>query len=313
MVVYTQADAIADNSVRETMWGLRELAKEFETDDISISIAGQPAIRSDLIRSIASDVMFLAPIALLFCTALAFFLFRHPVAMVLCALPSVLASSWFIGGAGISGTSLNFLTNILPVLLIVIVFADTLHLYLKWQKLAAKEEDPLLALEHAIEEIGPACAISSLTTAAALLSLLASGNNGLFELGVVGAIAVIGGFLSVILGLPLALYWAIKSGYTPKTARTGNLAWFSRPAMALLNSRKTVLAAGLLLCLAGLFAHTNIDSRFRLIDYLGTASEVGQSEGYIDQTYYGTTPLFAIVDMDQALALDDPQNEKRCV
>jgi predicted RND superfamily exporter protein len=206
---------------------------------------------------------------------------------------------------------LNFLTNILPALLIVIIFADTLHLYLKWQKLSEKEADYMISLEQAIREVGPACALSSVTTAAALLSLCLSGNNGLFELGIVGAIAVFGGFIAVIVALPIGAYWTSKYGFEPKKSVASKVGVLAGPAMKLLNYRKTVLFVGLLLCAAGLYAHTVIDSRFRLIDYLGSQSEVGQSENYIDSTYYGSTPLFAIVDMDQTIALDDPKNEGR--
>lgn len=311
MVVYTKAEATRDENVQETMRGLTELAKEFETDTISFSIAGQPAIRSDIIESIFSDLLILAPIALALCAILAFILFRHPIAMVLCALPSVLSILWFIGGAGLAGVPLNFLTNIMPVLLIVIVFADTLHLYLKWQKKLPDYDDRIAALEAAVAEIGPACALSSLTTAAALLSLCFSGNNGLFELGIVGALAVIGGFVSLIMALPLGLYWAMRAGFSHETSTAGRLSKIATPAIKLLEYRKTVIVCGLLLTVVGLYAHQNIDSRFRLIDYLGSQSEVGQSEGFIDQTYYGTTPLFAIVDMDRNLKLDDPANEKR--
>ncbi len=311
MVVYTKAEATRDENVQETIRDLTELAKEFETDSIRISIAGQPAIRSDIIHSIYSDLILLAPIALILCAVLAFILFRHPVAMLLCALPSTLSILWFVGGAGLTGTPLNFLTNILPVLLIVIVFADTLHLYLKWQKKCLTDKDRFGALEAAIEETGPACALSSLTTAVALLSLCFSGNDGLFVLGIVGAIAVLGGFVSLIMGLPLGLYWAIRAGFVHDRSTASKLSKIASPALKLLQYRKTALVAGLVLCALGLYAHQNIDSRFRLIDYLGNQSEVSQSEGFIDQTYYGTTPLFAIVDMDKTLSLDDPANEKR--
>jgi predicted RND superfamily exporter protein len=311
MVVYTKADAIKDQNVRQTMQGLVQLGKEFETETIKISIAGQPAIRSDLIRSIASDIIYLAPLAFLLCALLAFLIFRNIVAMALCALPSFLAIGWFLGGAGLAGISLNFLTNILPVLLIVIVFADTLHLFMKWRSKNAKINDALKALEAAILEIGPACAISSITTAAALLSLCFSGNNGLFELGFAGAAAVIGGFIAIIIGFPVAAYWCIRFEYNPKKTNTSRIEVVSGPAMRVIARKKTVLFAGLFLCGLGLYAHFNIDSRFRLIDYLGTSSEVGQSEGYIDKTYNGSTPLFAIVNMDTNLALDDPSNEQR--
>lgn len=310
VVVYTKAEAIADDNVRDTMWGLEELAKEFETEDIKISIAGQPAIRSDLIRSIASDIVYLAPIAVLVCAILAFVLFRNFVSMFICAFPSLAAIYWFLGTAGLTGTHLNFLTNILPVLLIVVIFADTLHIYIKWRNLA-QNDDVLEAFETALLEVGPACAISTITTALALISLCFSGNFGLFELGIVGALAIMGGYFGIMLGMPATVYWAVRSGFVPGSAKSKSATFFTKPAMALLAKRKTVIAAGLVLCLAGLFAHWSIDSRFRLIDYLGTQSEVSQSEGYIDQTYSGTTPLFALVDLDTSIRLAHPDNENR--
>ncbi len=311
MVVYTKAEATKDENVRETIEGLKELASEFNSETISVSVAGQPAIRADLIHSIVDDLTYLAPLAFAFCAFLAFVLFRHPIAIILCALPSFLSIGWFLGVAGLTGTPLNFLTNILPVLLIVIVFADTLHLYLKWQKNCDAKSDPLKALEIAVREIGPACAISSITTAVALLSLLASGNHGLVELGIVGALSVLAGFTAIIIALPVSACWAIKSGFIPKKPTASRLAIFTKPAMAVVGRRTATIVVGLVICIVGLYAHTAIDSRFRLIDYLNDQSQVGQSENYIDSQYSGTTPLFAIVDMDQNLKLDDPKNEQR--
>ena len=311
IVVYTKAEAIADDNVRDTMDSLVQLGKDFESKGIKITIAGQPAIRSDLIRNIVGDLVLLAPIALLMCAILAFVLFRSFIAMVLCAFPSLLSITWFLGGMGLAGINLNFLTNILPVLLIVIVFADTLHLYLKWQTISEEQGTSTISLEEAIRQIGPACAISSITTAAALISLCASGNNGLFELGIIGAIAIMAGFITIMVALPLGCYWAMQSGFKPKRSLANKLGNISKPAMKLLRYRTWVLVLGAIVCAVGLYAHYTIDSRFRLIDYLGTQSEVAQSEDFIDQTYYGTTPLFAIVQLDKDIALLDPENESR--
>ena len=311
MVVYVAEKAIADASVRDTMDAFNALAKEFETDTVKLTIAGQPALRSGLIRNIAQDLMFLAPLAMLLCALLALVLFKSPVAMVLCAFPSFLSLAWFLGGAGLAGIDLNFLTNILPVLLIVIIFADTLHLFIKWQKLHKDLPDGNSALIKAIEEIGPACAISSLTTAVALLSLCASGNFGLYELGIVGALGVMGGFISVIVALPLACHWAKHFGYSPKQSTTAKLENLAKPALKLLKHRQLTIIAGLLLCAAGLYAHWAIDSRFRLIDYLGTQSDVSQSESFIDERYFGSTPLFAIVKLNDEIPMLDPENERR--
>ncbi|MBL4891280.1 MAG: MMPL family transporter, partial [Rhizobiaceae bacterium] len=188
MVVYAKASAVDDKRIRDTIKEFEEIATEFENDDTKISIAGQPAIRAGMIYSIVADLSLLVPLAALFCAILSFLIFRNFYAMALCTLPTVISAIWFLGGMGLLGIELNFLTNILPVLLIVIIFADTLHLYLKWEKLSTTGTNPMVALEDAVKTVGPACGLSSLTTAIALGSLTFSGNLGLIELGTIGAI-----------------------------------------------------------------------------------------------------------------------------
>ncbi|MFK5979139.1 MAG: MMPL family transporter [Rhizobiaceae bacterium] len=308
MVVYAKASAVDDKRIRDTVKEFEGIAQEFEDENTKISIAGQPAIRAGMIYSIVSDLSLLVPLAALFCAVLSFLIFRNFYAMALCTLPTVVSAIWFLGAMGLLGIELNFLTNILPVLLIVIIFADTLHLYLKWEKLATTGIDPFVALKDAVKMVGPACGLSSLTTAIALGSLTFSGNLGLLELGTIGAISILVCFITVIAGLPLATYWLLKTGFRPKNASASRLSVLADPAIKLMKNRVVILGTGLALLIVGLYAHGSIESRFRLVDYLATQSQIAESEGYIDKQYSGTTPLFAIFDVDKNFALLSEEN-----
>lgn len=308
MVVYVKAGEVDDKRIRETIQEFEDLAKEFEKDGIEITIAGQPAIRSGLIYNIIQDLVLLVPLAALFCGLLGWIIFKSFWSMALCSLPAVISSIWFLGTLGLLGINLNFLTNILPVLLIVIIFADSLHLFIKWQNLTSDGLEPAEALTEAVRTIGPACALSTVTTAIALMSLAITGNFGLLELGVVGATGILGCFLAVIAVLPLGCYWAGKMGFTPNDQGASRLKMVARPALSILKRKPVAIFAGAILLAVGLFAHFSIDSRFRLIDYLASQSTVAQSEGFIDNKYPGSTPLFAIFDTDPTKPLLDPAN-----
>jgi len=215
MVVYVKAGEVNDKRIRETIEEFDQIVQEFKKKGVSITIAGQPAIRSGLIKNIIEDLLFLVPLAAIFCAIIGLIIFRSVLSMVICAFPTILSSIWFLGTMGLTGIELNFLTNILPVLLIVIIFADSLHLYIKWQKLITEGMTPETAITEAVRVVGPACALSTLTTAIALISLTFAGNHGLIELGAVGAIAIMGCFLAVIAVLPLVCYWAARMGAKP--------------------------------------------------------------------------------------------------
>jgi predicted RND superfamily exporter protein len=310
IVIYTKAQALADSNVRETLESYRSILSDYEDDDFRLTIAGQPAIRADLVQSIINDMKLLAPLAALICTIIAFLIFRNPGSVILCVLPPVLSTVWFLGVLGHAGISLNFLTTVLPVLLMVIVFADTLHFYLKWARNRANDPDGdgFAVLSEAITTVGPACALAMITTASALLSLTLSGSFGLIELGIIGAISISIGFIAVIVGLPISLYWANKLGFTIRSNPADRLAIVSRPAVAMLDHSKLIVATGIGICVLGLFVHFNLDSRFHLIDYLATSSDVAKSESYIDKRFSGTTPLFAIIKLDKTVPMLDKKN-----
>lgn len=311
MVVYAKPGAVTDAAVRDTMAHFQSVASQFATDGVSITIAGQPAIRSGLITDIIGDLMRLLPLALVFCAVIAWLIFRSVPAMLITAVAPLVSLVWLLGGMGLAGVGLSFLTNILPVLLTVVVFADALHLFIKWDALARESGDPVGAIRRAIELVGPACALSAITTAVALFSLALSRNHGLVELGVIGGLAVVASLFAVIVVLPLVIHWLAKAGYRPRAKGPSRLSVAAAPAVRLLARPRLVVAAGLVLCLAGGYAHVNLKSRFQLVDYLSSKSAVAVSEGYIDRRYPGSTPLFVILERDTTRPLLDPVNIAR--
>ncbi|GIL01520.1 MAG: RND transporter [Alphaproteobacteria bacterium] len=311
IVVYAKPEAVTDAAVRETMAHLQSVASQFEGEGITITIAGQPAIRSGLITDIIGDLVRLLPLALIFCAIIAWLIFRSIPAMAITAVAPLGSVVWLLGGMGLAGVEVSFLTNVLPVLLTVVVFADALHLFIKWERLAREGGDPVAAIGEAIETVGPACIVSALTTAVALFSLTLSRNYGLIELGIIGGLAVLASLVAVMVALPLVIHWAVRAGYRPRQRGASRLAVAAAPAIRLLSMPRAVAAAGLLLCVVGGIAHFNIGSRFQLVDYLSSSSAVAVSEGFIDARYPGSTPLFVILERDMSRPLLDGANIER--
>lgn len=311
IVVYVKPSAVKDANVRATVKQLQAVAQRFTGNGMTVTVAGQPAIRSSLIDNIATDLMRLLPIALAFCAAIAWFVLgTWPPVLITTAAP-LAAVSWLLGGMGLAGSDINFLTNILPVLLVVVVFSDCLHLYLRWEEGALAGSDVGVALAAAIRSVGPACVISSATTAAALFSLVLSSNNGLIELGVIGGLGVLGGLVSVLAVLPLAILAAWRLGFRPAPHGVARLRSMVGPALAAMRRPWVTVAIGGVFLAAGLVAHVSIDSRFRLVDYLANGSDVASGEQFIDKHYPGSTPLFVMVDIDRDKSLLDPASRAR--
>ncbi len=311
MVVYVKADKVRDAEVSETIAQFEQLVTPFRKPGFEVTIAGQPAIRAGLIANIVSDLTWLLPIAAMFCAIIAFAIFRSIAAVAITAIAPLLSVVWLLGGMGLAGTDLNFLTNILPVLLIVVVFSDALHLFLHWQRLAGEAGTREDALATSLFHVGPACALSTITSAIALFSLVLSRNQGLQEFGVIGGVAMLASLFATLAALPLAIRVADRAGWLRARGVAGRLSQAANPAIRLFANRTAVVVAGVVLTIIGLVAHFNIDSRFRLVDYVSQQSSIADSEGFIDRNYPGSTPLFAIVDLDRTKSVLDPANLER--
>ncbi len=315
IVLYAKPGAVQDASVTETMAHFTKIAKTFEKPGFTITLAGQPAIRADLISSIGGDLARLLPIAVLFCAIISFAIFRSPLPVLITGAAPVVSAAWMLGAMGLTGNDLNFLTAILPVLVIVVVFADALHLYMKWEAFM-RERGPESrsagdAIAETVRQVGPACILSAITTAAALFSLAFAGNHGLVQMGVIGGLAVLASLLAVLTITPLAIHWAVHIGHAPKAGAARDFAALSKPALGLLAHPARYVLASLVLLAAGLYAHVNVDSRFQLADYLASHSEIAEGERFIDEAYPGSTPLFVMVDLDPQKSMLDEANVQR--
>lgn len=311
MVVYAKPGAVGDAEVRDTMRHFQSIADGFASDDYRITIAGQPAIRADLINSITTDLVRLLPFAAVLCAVIALLIFRAIVPVLITIAAPVVSLIWLTGGMGLGRQDINFLTNILPVLVVVVVFSDALHLYLKWEALVRDGKDKEEAIKTAVSQVGPACVLSAATTAIALFSLAFSGNDGLTQFGIIGGLSMLAGLVAILTITPLLILLAVRRGFAPNAAGAHRLARAKIFALWALGRRGVAVTAGLALTLLGFYAHANIDSRFQLIDYLSDRSQVSAGERFIDDAYPGSTPLFASVRLDTEAPLLDQVNLDR--
>lgn len=311
MVIYAKPGAVQDAQVRETMQHFQQIAQGFQSEGFEITIAGQPAIRADLINSITTDLIRLLPLSAVLCAAIALAIFRSVVPVMITIAAPLVSLVWLAGGMGLAGQDINFLTNILPVLVVVVVFSDALHLYLKWERIARDGETGVESILHAVRDVGPACVMSAATTAIALFSLVLSGNDGLTGFGIIGALAMLASLVAVLTVTPLSILAAVRSGFSPRPGGAHRLSGAAVYALWALERRRGAVIAGLAVTLLGFYAHANIDSRFQLIDYISERSEVSVGEQFIDDAYPGSTPLFAVVRLDTQKPLLDAVNLDR--
>lgn len=289
-----------------------EIVRPYAADGFTISEAGLPAIKRALVTGIIRDQFVLTFFGTLICALIAYFVFRSVLGAIICTLPPVVSVIWVLGAFALTGTKINFLTTIVPVLVLVIAFADGLHLYFQWRRACNRGMQPAEALDNAVRWIGPACALATLTTSIAFLSIGFGNNQALNAMALIGAFGVFASFITVITVMPLAIHWLLRAGVDFREHQANFLFVLSPAARRFVALRPGAIAfAGLVIGLAMSFVHITIGSSYRITDYLPHPSEVADSEQIIDSTFGGSAQIFAIVTaVDDGTALS-PADIKR--
>jgi predicted RND superfamily exporter protein len=168
----------------------RTARRAFAGTSVRHAVTGIPVLRVDVLSNIIADQFVVnvlgAAVGFLVCLVM----FRGIVLSFIAGMPAVLALVWVLGFLGHSGIGITTLTNALPVLILALAFADSMHLTYETRCRMAAGDEPAVAIAGAIRITAPACAMAALTTGLGFAGLLLSQSPAVRGLGVAGLYAL---------------------------------------------------------------------------------------------------------------------------
>ncbi|WP_255509445.1 RND family transporter [Oceaniovalibus sp. ACAM 378] len=157
---------------------------------LSANITGEDVISSEIVSGLKDDLIALNLWGAVMVALAAFVLLRDLRMALLAVFPAVTGAAGVLALSVWLGYPITVLSNVIPILLLVLGVADGVHL-----AGSIKETGDV---RRAIETIGPACALTALTTAVAFASITLTGNSQLYEFAVLGAVGTMLSFAIVI-------------------------------------------------------------------------------------------------------------------
>lgn len=191
-------------------------------DGLTLQATGVPFVRSEVVDMMIADELFFVPVTAVMFALTICLLFRR-ILLGLAPLFAVLgAVVWSMGLLLSTGATLNILSILVPVLVLVIGVADGIHLVGRYREELDALGDKTEAMASTIRHMSVACFLTTFTTAAGFASLLVADTRVIRDFGMHSAIAVLITFCSVMFILPvwLAFLPAARVG-KPPTERPG--------------------------------------------------------------------------------------------
>jgi uncharacterized protein len=152
---------------------IRQIAdRSLAGENLDTMLTGISVMRVEVIAALAGDQTTFRFLALGIGLVLCLIIFQRVSFVAIAGIPAAVAVTWLLGGMWFAGQEINVLTGMAPVIVVVIVFADCMHLLFSIRDNIARGEGLTGAIDRSVRQVGPACVLTSLTTTLALASLL---------------------------------------------------------------------------------------------------------------------------------------------
>ncbi|SHM78814.1 efflux RND transporter permease subunit [Flavobacterium xinjiangense] len=180
-----------------------KIEKFEKTTGIDLRVSGMPYIRTINAENMKGEIgLFIG--AALFITSLIFFLFFRSFRATFISICILLVGvMWSFGTLGLFHYKITILTAIIPPLIIVIGITNCIFLINKYQQEIKIHHNQAKALQRVISKIGVSTLMTNLTTAAGFATFMITGNDLLFEFGLVTSINVISVYLLTLAVVPI--------------------------------------------------------------------------------------------------------------
>jgi predicted RND superfamily exporter protein len=174
-----------------------------KTTGVDLKVSGMPYIRTINADSMKGEIGLFIGAALFTVSLIFFFFFRSFRATFISICILIIGVIWSFGTLGLFHYKITILTAIIPPLIIVIGITNCIFLINKYQQEIKLHNNQAKALQRIISKIGVSTLMTNLTTAIGFATFMITGNDLLFEFGLVTSINVISVYLLTLLIVPI--------------------------------------------------------------------------------------------------------------
>lgn len=174
-----------------------------KTTGMDLRVSGMPYIRTINAENMKGEIGLFIGAALLITSLIFFLFFRSYRATFISICILLVGVMWSFGTLGLFHYKITILTAIIPPLIIVIGITNCIFLINKYQQEIKNHKNQAKALQRVISKIGVSTLMTNLTTAAGFATFMITGNDLLYEFGLVTSINVITVYLLTLLVVPI--------------------------------------------------------------------------------------------------------------
>ena len=270
-------------------------------EGVVATFAGNPVVFASVISLLSWFLLAIPPLVILLLLAVFYATIGDRRLAFLAIVPAVLGSLWTFGLIFGLGLQVDIVTVVVPIFVIVMGSANGLHFVTHLQEAAVRTKDRTAQVAATLREVGIPIILTTVSTAAGFLSLLATDVRPIRQLGLFVAVGIVFAGVIALFALPALLS---RFDVTPdlKQARLGRR--LTAGLKVAVSRRWPAFAVAVpLVIFAAVFLpqlRVNPDQLF----FFKNNHPVRQSFARLAETFGGATPLFGEFALDRGGDVD---------
>lgn len=265
---------------------------------IDLRVSGMPYIRTINADNMKGEIALFIGAALLTVSLIFFFFFRSYRATFISIFILLFGVMWSFGTLGLFHYKITILTAIIPPLIIVIGITNCIFLINKYQQEIKIHNNQAKALQRVISKIGVSTLMTNLTTAAGFATFMITGNDLLFEFGLVTSINVISVYLLTLFVVPIVYsFMSVPKEkhlyHLSKTYISSLLDWVEKMVK---DKRKTIYAIYGLLLVFSIIGVSQMKISGSLIGEMPKSAAFFKDILFYEKEFHGVMPLEIMID-----------------
>ena len=300
LILFPNQDMVREHGNKALIASVRDTIAYYAGSDINVELTGPPIWTTEMVNAAVSDQIKFTLWGFGLGSLIALFALRSvPGALMVAATP-FLAVMWTMGMVILFFGSFSFLTIIVTTLVLVISFAESMFFIFNWLAYWRDGMEPNKAVDATVKLVGPATALTMLTTLVSFASLALTPGQGIREFSIAGAIGSLLLFVCLMTFMPLMLKAAIRIGFkaprrvSPVLTAPLPLSWFLASRFG-----RPIAIAAVIVTLLLFIPYAVIQPHFSFEDFVARDSSALATAAEIDSGVGGVAPIYIRVPLKQ--------------
>lgn len=287
----------------KTAHELKEIVKEANLKE-KVYYSGMPFQMMEISEIILNDLKFLIPLIGLLIIISLLLAFHTLRGVVLPILSVSMSTIWTLGIMSILQIPLTVISDIIPVILIAVGSAYSIHVISRFDEDLMTSGDRLKQSKKALAEVGVPVLLAAVTTIAGFMAFVFGSYLSMIrEFGIFSSLGILFSLIISVTFIPTMLsILPIKNKKRSPDEITEGKTSFTRLmdkiGAFVLKNEKLIIAGGIIIICISIFGIPKIQRRVDMLDYFKPGTSIRLTEEMMQSKFGGSIPIQILVKAD---------------